>query len=117
MVTVIVRKMYALILKSVWSWLKTFVDKKKTAARGARPDLPAQISAGGFPVWSSALAAADGMQHDATAGTKRATEAQRCLDLFPGRTLLTRVNTTIYLAPRALPTTIYSSVYTLGIER
>lgn len=103
MVAVIVRKMYALIRKSAWSWLKTFGDKKKTAARGARPDLPAQISAGGFPVWSSALAAADGMQHDATAGTKRATEAQRCLDLFPGRTLLTRVNTTIYLAPRHFP--------------
>lgn len=103
MVTVIVRKMYALILKSAWSLLRTLGDRKNAAIRGARPDLPAQISAGGFPVWSSALAAADGMQHDATAGTKRATEAQRCLDLFPGRTLLTRVNTTIYLAPRHFP--------------
>jgi hypothetical protein len=78
MVAVIVRKMYALIRKSAWSWLKTFGDKKKTAARGARPDLPALISAGGIPVWSIALAAADGMQHTATARTTRATEAQRC---------------------------------------
>ena len=101
MVAVIVRTMYAIIWKMAWTWWPSLGDRKNATARGARPDLPALISAGGFPVWSSALAAADGMQHDATAGTKRATEAQRCLDLFPGRTLLTRVNTTIYLAPRA----------------
>ena len=99
MVTVIVRKMYAIIWKMAWTWWPSLGDRKNATARGARPDLPAQISAGGFPVWSSALAAADGMQHDATAGTKRATEAQRCFDLFPGRTLLTRVNTTIYIHP------------------
>lgn len=115
MVTVIVVKMYNLIQKRLWPWLRALVDRKNAAARGARPDLPAQISAGGFPVWSSAQAAADGMQRKATAGTKRAAETQRCLDLFPGRTLLTAENTTIYLAPRALPTTI-CSVYTLGIE-
>ena len=103
MVAVIVRRMYAIIWKMAWTWWTSLGDRKNATARGARPDLPAQISAGGFPVWSSALAAADGMQHEATAGTKRATEAQRCFDLFPGRTLLTRVNTTIYLAPRHFP--------------
>lgn len=78
MVAVIVRKMYALIRKSAWSWLKTFGDKKKTAARGARPDLPAQISAGGFPVWSCASAVADGMRQRADVRTTRRREAERC---------------------------------------
>lgn len=84
MVTVIVRKMYALILKSAWSLLRTLGDRKNAAIRGARPDLPAQISAGGFPVWSSALAAADGLQHEATAGQKRRREAERCFDPVSG---------------------------------
>lgn len=78
MVAVIVRKMYALIQKSAWSWLKTFGDKKKTAARGARPDLPAQISAGGVPVWSFASAVADGTRQKAKARTTRRREAERC---------------------------------------
>ena len=113
--TVIVRKMYALIRKSAWSWLKTFGDKKKTAARGARPDLPAQISAGGFPVWSSALAAADGKQHEAKAGQKRRREAERCFDPVSGSaSARVQVQNDIF-SPPALPTTI-CSVYTLGIE-
>ena len=76
--TAIVRKMYALILKSAWSWLTTLVDRKKTAARGARPDLPAQISAGGVPVWSFASAVADGTRQKAKARTTRRRETERC---------------------------------------
>jgi len=74
----IVVKMYAIIRKMAWPWLRALGDRKNAADRGARPDYPHQISAGGIPVWSIALAAADGMQHTATARTTRATEAQRC---------------------------------------
>lgn len=74
----IVVKMYAIIWKMAWTWWPSLGDRKNATARGARPDYPHQISAGGIPVWSIALAAADGMQHTATARTTRATEAQRC---------------------------------------
>lgn len=75
---VIVQKMYILIRKRIWSWLKTFGDKKKTASRGARPDSPALISAGGVPVWSFASAVADGTRQKAKARTTRRREAERC---------------------------------------
>lgn len=76
-ITIVIKK-YASFRKKAWSWLTTLVGRKKTAARGARPDKFPQISAGGFPVWSCVEAAADGMQHKATTRTKRAAEAQRC---------------------------------------
>ena len=80
----IVVKMYAIIWKMAWTWWPSLGDRKNATARGARPDLVPQISAGGFPVWSSALAAADGMQHEATAGQKRRREAERCFDPVSG---------------------------------
>lgn len=80
----IVVKMYAIIWKMAWTWWPSLGDRKNATARGARPDQFPQISAGGFPVWSSALAAADGMQHEATAGQKRRREAERCFDPVSG---------------------------------
>lgn len=83
-VTVIVGWMYALIRKRAWSWLATFVDRKNSAARGARPDLPAQISAGGFPEWSCASAVADGMRQKAAARQSEGEGAERCFDPVSG---------------------------------
>ena len=107
-VTVIVSKMYAFICKKAWSWLRTFVGRKNATVRGARPDHFPQISAGGFPVWSSALAAADGMQHEATAGTTRATEAQRCYRPSPGSNSAHKQKHNDIHTPRAYTPTICS---------
>ena len=96
---VIVQKMYILIRKRIWSWLKTFGDKKKTAARGARPDLPALISAGGVPVWSFASAVADGTRQKAKARTTRRREAERCFLTCSRVELCSNSSTERYIYP------------------
>lgn len=94
---VIVQKMYILIRKRIWSWLKTFGDKKKTASRGTRPgSYPAKTAWEGFRRGRSrALSWTECEKKQARGKAKR--EAERCNDPFQGRLLLSRRNRTIYI--------------------
>jgi hypothetical protein len=101
MVTVIVRKMYALILKSVWSLVRTLVDRKNAPNRGTRPEhIPQETAWEGFRRGRSRGAAVDGIRHRAKRGAKREREAERCLTtLKQGRLLLKLKHRTIYIHP------------------
>lgn len=99
MVAVIVRKMYAIIWKMAWTWWPSLGDRKNATARGARPDLPAQISAGGVPVWSFASAVADGTRQKAKARTTRRREAERCFLTCSRVELCSNSSTERYIYP------------------